>query len=322
MATNKPRSPRLGRGLSMLLAKPTAVMAGTDNPLALSGGPEGTAAPSSEATTHRMLDLDINDVQPNPNQPRQNFDLKKLNQLAHSIKTAGLIQPIVVRRESRPEDQVAYQLVAGERRWRAAKIAGLARILAIIRDLDDQQTAEYALIENLQREDLNPIERAQGFESLIEGLKLTHDQVAHRVGVDRTTITNALRLLSLDRDIQTLITNGAISAGQAKALAGITDHALQLELAKRAIQHDWSVRQLESEVRSRTQQGGKSRTTQTDTSSHSPHLDDLQQQIAQQLGTKVRIRQGKKKGTGSLEIDFFSLDQFDALLSRFGIETQ
>lgn len=321
MATNKPRSPKLGRGLSVLLAKPTAV-ADTDNPLAPHDEPERAAGPHSEATTHSMLDLDINDIQPNPYQPRQNFDPEKLNQLAHSIKTTGLMQPIVVRRESRPEGQVAYQLVAGERRWRAAKIAGLERILAISRDLDDQQAAEHALIENLQRENLNPIERAQGFEHLIEDLKLTHDQVAHRVGVDRTTITNALRLLTLDRDIQALITNGAISAGQAKALASITDHTLQLELAKRAIQHEWSVRQLESEVRSHTQQGGKSRTTQTNISSHSPHLDDLQQQIAQQLGTKVRIRQGKRKGTGSLEIDFFSLDQFDALLSRFGIETQ
>ena len=322
MATNKQRSPRLGRGLSTLLAKPTVAVADTDAEPVPAIGSKGAGAPGPEAASHRMVGLDVNNVQPNPHQPRRSFESKSINQLADSIKTAGLMQPIVVRPHPGPEGQVTYQLVAGERRWRAAKIAGLTRVPAIIRNLDDQQQAEHALVENLQREDLNPIERARGFEHLIEDLKLTHDQVAQHVGVDRTTITNALRLLSLGHDVQTLITNSALSAGQAKALAGIPDHDLQLELAKRAIQHDWSVRQLEREVRSRVQQRDSSRAPQSSGASRSPHLDDLQQQIAQQLGTKVRIRQGRKKGTGTLEIDFFSFDQFDALLSRFGVKTQ
>ena len=181
-----------------------------------------------------------------------------------------------------------------------------------------QQLAELALVENLQRQDLNPIERAMGFQHLVDRFALSHDKIAQRVGVDRSTISNALRLLHLCDSVRRLVQDGILSGGHAKALAALADAGRQEQLAKQAVQHAWSVRQLETAVRRAAAEpddqetGGRPR---------APHLTDLEQQIGQQLGTKVRVRSGRKKGTGALTIRFYSLDQFDELMARLGVET-
>ena len=217
------------------------------------------------------------------------------------------------------------RLAAGERRWRAAKLAGLDAIPALVRDLDDRQSAEWALIENLQREDLNPIERAEAFQHLIDQFKLTHDEIAQQVGVDRSTISNSLRLLFLQDDVRDLVRQDLLSGGQAKALAGLSDGDAQLRLADKAIRQGWSVRKLEEAVRAVA--ASAELTPDPDSKPGKParrpaHLADLEKQIGTALQTKVRIRPGRKKGTGTLQIDFFDLDQFDALLSRIGVEME
>lgn len=344
MAKNTTKRPRrLGRGLSSLLSQQVEVVppvsqlpsdgagraSGTGEGAGgaagglsggLSGGRDvgrGVPPDGSEADV-RVVYLRIDSIAPNPHQPRQSFDEQSLRGLADSIKTAGLMQPIIVRR-GRADEPAPYQIVAGERRWRAAGIAGLAEVPAIVHQLEDAQLAEWALIENLQREDLNPIERAMAFDRLIGQFKLTHGQVAQRVGVDRSTISNSIRLLQLDKSIQDLVAKGLLSNGHAKALTS-ADPSIQVDLAKRAIRQEWSVRRLEEAVRKLTQ----SPITMVDppVKARSPHLSDLENQIGQQLQTKVRIRPGRRRGTGTLAIEFFDIDQFDALLARLGVKTE
>ena len=335
MAKNTTKRPRrLGRGLSSLLSQQVAVM-----PPALclpadgAGRASGVGAVSREADERagvegrglppdgaeagvRMRYLPIDSIEPNPHQPRQNFDEQSLRGLADSIRAAGLMQPIIVRRYG-SDEAAPYQIVAGERRWRAAGIAGLAEVPALVHQLDDAQLAAWGLIENLQREDLNPIERAVAFDRLMSQFKLTHEQVAHRVGVDRSTISNSVRLLQLDKSVQELVARGLLSNGHAKALTG-AEPSLQIDLAKRAIRQEWSVRRLEAGVRKLTQ---SPITSDPPVKAGSPHLADLENQIGQQLQTKVRIRPGRRKGTGTLAIEFFDIDQFDALLARLGVKT-
>jgi len=327
------RASRLGRGLSSLMAKPVAVASAQKteavaiDPLAAGGGQAETivAEPIATESSEAILFLAIEAIQPNRHQPRQHFSEASLRQLATSIRSEGVIQPIIVRPtgHSSAHGAIAYELVAGERRWRAAQLAGLAALPAIVRELDDRQVAEWALIENLQREDLNPMERAEAFHRLTEQFNLSHDQIATRVGVDRSTVSNLLRLLNLDKDVRQMVRDGLLSMGQARALASLTDGKLQRALASQAIRQEWSVRKLEQAVR----QAGSA--TSIDAApapaaagKKAGHLRDLEQQLEEQLGTKVHIRPGRKKGSGTLAIDFYSLDQFDQILSRLGVEAE
>jgi ParB family chromosome partitioning protein len=276
-------------------------------------------------------------IHPNPHQPRSKFDPQALERLADSIRTAGVMQPITVRPRNPRKDQTgssaapSYELVAGERRWRAAQMAGLTEVPAIVRQLDDQQVAEWALIENLQREDLNAIERATAFQSLVQQFQLSHDKIAQRVGVDRTTITNTLRLLTLHAEVQQLVRDNHLSLGQAKAIAALPDQDQQLLVAKRVIKSGLSVRQVEAAVHELARAGASaaadgspdSQSAKTGSPAVRPaHLEDLERQIAQQLQTKVHIHPGRKKGSGTLSIDFYSLDQFDALLAKLGVQPE
>ncbi|MDX1682999.1 MAG: ParB/RepB/Spo0J family partition protein, partial [Phycisphaeraceae bacterium] len=232
---------------------------------------------------------------------------------------AGVMQPIVVRRAGN-----GYQLVAGERRWRAARKAGLDRVPAVIHDLSDAETAQWALVENLQREDLDPIERARAFEHLAQEFDWTHGQIAEQIGVSRAAVSNSLRLLSLPDEIRELIQAGSLSEGQAKVLAGIDTPARQLKLARRAADEGWSVRALENAAKPARPEGdggGAESSGGSDSSSRPPQLVDLERQISEQLQTKVQLKTGRKKGSGSLTIKFYSLDQFDGLLERLGVET-
>ena len=322
MATKKNRPSRLGRGLSSLMATPVEVaapvQAGDKNPAQTPEQPS-PPAPAGQSdplvtTADGLVHLPVNAVLPNPHQPRQRFDPVKIRGLAESIKSDGLMQPIVVR--PAPGDSGRYELVAGERRWRAAQEAGLEQVPALVRDIDEEKAAELALIENLQREDLNAIEKAEAFQHLGDQFGLTHTQIAERVGLERSSVSNLLRLLDLSDFVRDLVRENMLSMGQARAIAGLPDAVHQKALAQRAVREGLSVRQVEQEAR-RLQQPAASRAP---SSSSSSVLSDLEKQIGQQLGTRVKIKAGKKKGAGTLAIDFYSLDEFDALLARLDVK--
>jgi len=310
------RQPRLGRGLSSLMTaplQPTPKAGGSE-----SGKPHGTMsqANGNAGNAQELVYLAVDSIVPNLNQPRKVFDEVALKSLADSIQIAGVMQPVIVR--PGPEGHV-FELVAGERRWRAAQMANLDRLPALVQNLGDQEVAEWSLVENLQRADLNPMERAQAFQNLIEQFQLSHEQIGQRVGIDRSTITNTLRLLNLDQQVQDIIRQGLLSTSQAKVLLSIDDLHHQRLIARRAVTNDWSVRRIEHEVRSGKEIDPAKGNKQVK-SRHS-HLADLERQISEQLGTKVRVRPGRKKGAGMLSIEFYDLDQFDALLERFQVET-
>ncbi len=369
--SNEKRPARLGRGLSSLMSAPISVPASAPPPglaprarlassddvaVALVSPPESPADASevmtgvavavqaeavivqseaadaiSVAPRHAVLSLSLNAIAPNPNQPRKLFDAGSLEQLAASIRADGLIQPIVVRQK--PGEAGRYELVAGERRLRAAQIAGLQAIPAIVRELTDRQSTEWALIENLQREDLNPIDRAEAFAQLVDRYQLSHDAIAQRVGQDRSSISNFLRLLSLPRDAQDLVRNGLLSFGKARALLGLPDLAAQRALAIRAVKENWSARQVEAAVRAAATEGGGGAGGGDDSAGDGgaaaraanprlAHLADLQEQIGRQLGTKVKLTQAKKKGAGTLAIAFYSNEQFEELLGKLGVRLE
>ena len=328
----KSKPSRLGRGLSSLMATPVAVKPEAaetrrdapppppEHSAPADGGGKPEPAEASAGLDLAWLALDA--IVPNPHQPRQQFDAKALARLADSIASEGVMQPVVVRERADPlADEPRYELVAGERRWRAARLAGLDRLPAVVRSLDDQQLAEWALVENLQREDLNPMERAEAFRRLAEGFGLSHEEVAQRVGLERSTVTNHLRLLRLDAEVASLVAQGVLSMGQARALAGLDDAGAQRELAKRAVKEEMSVRQVEAAARAR--QGGETPTkASAPPSGRSAYLDDLERQMRDQLGTKVAVKPYRKKGTGCLSIDFHSLEHFDSLLALLGVKTE
>jgi len=266
-----------------------------------------------------LLRIPIGDIQPNRHQPRQTFDESALKGLATSIRNDGLMQPIVVRPATGGGAETPYELIAGERRWRAAKLAGLAAVPAIVHALTDEQSAEWALVENLQREDLNPIEKAEAFKRLADTFHLPHAKIAERVGLERSTVTNLLRLLDLSDFCRGLVRENLLSMGQARAIAGLPDAATQQQLAQRVVREGMSVRQVEQEVRKLLQ--SPSEVAVSPKKQAANNLVDLEKQIGEQLGTRVKLKAGRKKGAGTLAIDFYSLDEFDALLARMDVKT-
>jgi ParB family chromosome partitioning protein len=309
--------PRLGRGLKSLLSHPVTVEAAP---------PEHQPhTPTSDATPlpgERLLPVELAKIDPNPHQPRAAMDPVALRELAASIKASGLLQPIILR----PAADGRYQLVAGHRRTEAAKLAGLETLPAIIRDdSTDERQAEWALVENIQRQDLNAIERAKAYRRYVDTFALTHAQAAERLGEDRTTISNFLRLLDLNPGVQDLVSRGILSAGHAKVLAGITDPPLQDSFANRAVTEGLSVRKLEELINAppaATPDPGEAATI--DVAGHtrtlaakSPHVVELEQDLSRKLGTKLRIFPSKKKNTGKIVIQYFSLDEFDRIVERF-----
>lgn len=319
--TEKPPSHRkLGRGLSSLISAPVRV----DTPPHLTAPTVGAAAATPAATAESGFDirhLPVAQIVPNPRQPRQHFDEQSLKALADSITVSGLMQPIVVRQ--RRDGRGEFEIIAGERRWRAAQVAGLQKIPAMVRDVDDRLGAELSLIENLQREDLNPLERAEAFRRLIDEFGLTHQELAERVGLDRSSVTNHLRLLELDEFTRTAVRDGGLSLGHAKALLALTNNRLRSALAKEAVKRAWSVRELERRVKARQQ---------TDiTTEHAPPVGlkspaaantvDLERRLSEHLGTKVHLYRGRNKGSGRLVIEFYNLDQFEGLMRQMQFET-
>jgi ParB family chromosome partitioning protein len=258
------------------------------------------------------IQVPLGEVVANPHQPRKQMNEASIAELAASLKATGLIQPIVVRRVGD-----TYQLIAGERRWRAAKLAGLTSIPAILREVDSFTQAQMALVENVQRENLNPIDRAQAYRTLMSQLGLTQAELASRVGEDRSTIANHLRLLDLAEAVQAMISDGRISLGHAKILAGVSDQAEQNRLANLVVAQGLSVRNLE-----RLLQESTSRTTPpvAPALASSAHYQDLEKSLSRQLGLRVQLRAGAKKGRGKLILHYGTLDQFDELLGRLGVK--
>jgi ParB family chromosome partitioning protein len=250
-------------------------------------------------------ELEIESIVPGPMQPRTQFDDESLSQLADSIKAHGIVQPILVRRSGD-----GYELVAGERRWRAAKLAGLTTIPAVIKDIPDKDLLEVALIENVQREDLNPIEEAQAYNKLIETVGLTQEALAERVGRDRSYITNYLRLLRLPEDIQQLVKQKRISTGHARTLLALPHVDLQRLVARKIITNGLSVRATEDIVRKRT--AGGSPKPPPVRPAVDPNVRAAETKLRRALGTQVRILE-EATGSGKLEISFFNRQDLDRL---------
>lgn len=259
-----------------------------------------------------VVRLKINSVEPNKNQPRKNFDSDKLDALASSIKEHGLIQPIIVTEGKNG----IYKIVAGERRWRAAKKAGLKEISAVIDEYSDEEVAEIALIENLQREDLNPIEEALGYHQLLEDFNLTQELISQKIGKSRSAIANSLRLLSLDDQIKKLLISGEISSGHARAILSLESTELRLALSKRIIEDNLNVRQAEEiakQLNKKRPQKQKKETTAGDI-----EIENLENRIASTLGTKVKISHSPKKGR--IEIEYYGNDDLDRILGLLNLE--
>jgi ParB family chromosome partitioning protein len=257
--------------------------------------------------SHRIADIPIDQIEANPFQPRNQFDEQSLAELAESIKVHGLIQPITVRRLG-PD---AYQLISGERRLRASKMAGLEEVPAYVRIADDQGMLEMALVENIQRQDLNAIEVAITYQRLIEECDLTHDQLSQRVGKDRTTVTNFLRLLKLPPNIQEAIKMRRLSMGHARALAGVEDYVLRDSLFKQTLQEKLSVRALEQLIESYRQPKEKKAKSQLP-----PEYENVQQSLRQFFGTKKVQVKVRGEGKGQIVIPFQSVDDLNQLLDR------
>jgi len=268
------------------------------------------AAEPTEAEA--LVDVPIDQIEVNPHQPRKVFDFTALDELAASIRASGVIQPIIVRRVG-----ATYQLIAGERRWRAARQAGLDRIPAIVREATDAQSIELALVENLLREDLNPIEAAQAYQKLLAEFSWTQEELAQRIGKDRTSIANCLRLLRLPEEIQADLRSGRLTMGHARALLALPTVSEQLKLRDEILAHDWSVRTTEDSIRAKESLGGvngpllprKGRR-------RSVELAALEEALQRGLMTRVRIIGNERKG--KIEVSYATPDELERLADIFG----
>lgn len=250
------------------------------------------------------------DIEPNRDQPRKQFDDEALTELSNSISQHGVLQPLLVR----PMPDGGYQLVAGERRWRASRMAGLTEVPVVIRDLTDSQVAQLALVENLQRENLNPLEEANGYKELSDKFGYTQEKISEIVGKSRSAVANALRLLNLSESVQEMVSSGSLSMGHARALLSVEDGKTQKEIAKLVVQNDLSVRETERLVRNAV----KEKAVGKKTKKRNPYYDEAELALSQILGRKVKITKSSKKG--SLEIEFFDDSDLKKLLKIFDNE--
>lgn len=294
----------LGRGLGALIREPEAPQQSSAN-LPPSSAIGAAAAPAREPVQAGPREIEIDLIEPSPFQPRTRFREEALEELARSIRTSGIIQPLVVR----PVGS-RFQLIAGERRWRAAQRAGLARIPAIIREVSDGLALEMTLVENIQREDLNPIESARAFERLMTEFDLTQEAVAERTGKDRATVANAIRLLRLEPVIQEWIEEGKLTAGHGRALLAVGDLQLRMRYAKRSARGGLTVRQIERLAARRVRQ--------TDGASgySDPNIRSAIEELQRHLGTKVLLREKNKLRPGQLILEYYEDAQLMGLYDR------
>ncbi len=294
----------LGRGLSNLI--PTDDTTEDVSPKASKQTKTG-AVTKTEVVKKVEQTLNINRIEPNKNQPRKEFNEDALQELADSIKQFGVIEPLVVVKR-----KGYYELTAGERRWRAARLAGLKEVPVVIKDYDDQQIVEIALIENIQREDLNPIEEAHAYERLIQEFNLTQDEVAERVSKSRTTVTNALRLLKLTEKVQQMLIDDMLSTGHVRALITITEPQLQYETAMYIFDKKLSVRETESYVKKLLNKKPKEKTSEKEDPELSFLYKAIENRLKESLGTKTAIK-AKTKDSGKIEIEYYSQEDLERI---------
>lgn len=294
----------LGRGLSNLI--PTDDTTEDVSPKASKQTKTG-AVTKTEVVKKVEQTLNINRIEPNKNQPRKEFNDDALQELADSIKQFGVIEPLVVVKR-----KGYYELIAGERRWRAARLAGLKEVPVVIKDYDDQQIVEIALIENIQREDLNPIEEAHAYERLIQEFNLTQDEVAERVSKSRTTVTNALRLLKLTEKVQQMLIDDMLSTGHVRALITITEPQLQYETAMYIFDKKLSVRETESYVKKLLNKKPKEKTSEKEDPELSFLYKAIENRLKESLGTKTTIK-AKTKDSGKIEIEYYSQEDLERI---------
>lgn len=343
----KPIKSALGRGLAALISQPAVsvkmtgnlankfdnetVLVFESNNIAKDSAPTGKIVPlptslmqqvanqleNSQAEGLLMLSPDrlIN----NPNQPREEFKESEIIELASSINKLGVLQPIVVRPSNLEVGK--YEIVAGERRWRASKLAALDLVPVIVKDLSERETLEISIVENVQRENLNPLEQAKAYNRLMLEFNLSHEEVADRVGKDRATVTNIVRILKLNKEVQSLLGEGKITLGHAKALLGIKDGNGQLSLAKKVVNEQLSVRALEALVsRVSVLDDGKARKAKLNSNStdSDASIAELTERLRRALGTKVQLK--GKQSRGMIQIEYFSADELDRLLEKICTE--
>ena len=276
----------LGKGLSALIPEEVVVESGQDKK-------SGTLIP-------------LNEIKNDNNQPRKSFDNDKIAELTESIKTHGIIQPLILRKS----DDGFYIIVAGERRWRAAKMAGLKDVPAIVMELSEKEVLEISLIENIQRQDLNPIEEALAYKKLLSEFELTQEDLSKRIGKSRTAITNTMRLMNLDSRVQQYIIEGIITEGHGRALLGIKDEEIQYELSQKVIDENLSVRELERLVKKIVE--GKNKEEKSAITELNPYYKEIKNQLQNYFGTKVNI--SNKNSKGKIEIEYYSEDDLQRIL--------
>lgn len=276
----------LGKGLSALIPEDVVVESGQDNK-------SGILIP-------------LNEIKNDNNQPRKSFDNDKIAELTESIKTHGIIQPLILRKS----DDGFYIIVAGERRWRAAKMAGLKDVPAIVMELSEKEVLEISLIENIQRQDLNPIEEALAYKKLLSEFELTQEELSKRIGKSRTAITNTMRLMNLDSRVQQYIIEGIITEGHGRALLGIKDEEIQYELSQKVIDENLSVRELERLVKKIVE--GKNKEEKSAITELNPYYKEIKNQLQNYFGTKVNI--SNKNSKGKIEIEYYSEDDLQRIL--------
>ncbi|GAB7232200.1 ParB/RepB/Spo0J family partition protein [Facklamia hominis] len=272
-----------------------------------------TAYEESPGENELVTEVELSQIRPNPYQPRKHFDPEALNELAESIRKTGVFQPIIIRRSTIK----GYELIAGERRVRASKLAGKTTIPAIIRDLNEEAMIEIAVIENLQREDLSPLEEAEAYAMLMENLRLTQAQVAERIGKSRPYIANYIRLLQLPESVKDLVNQEKLTMGHARTLLGVNDSVQMVKLAKQVIKEHWTVRQLEEKVQSINQTSAKDKSVKTKKVTKSPYIRALENQMEEKFGSKSNIV--VKGNRGKIEIEYVSQSDLTRILDILDI---
>lgn len=310
------------RGLMALLANTS------QNPPPTAPGVSTASAGSAAAGVPQLSDVPIKAIRANPNQPRTNFDPAALSELAASIKAQGLVQPVVVR-HLKPEEVVGeakYELIAGERRWRASQIAGLTAIPVVVKKVfNDRDILILSLIENLQRDNLNPVEEAVAYDRLSKIFNLSHEQIAEGVGKNRASISNGIRILELPSTVQDALRHGHLSIGHAKVLLSIPDTNIQAQLASKAQAENLSVRDLERLVAATPEQSkptqirAKSKKGQRNARVAPAHIQEIEQELREHFGTRVHVEEGLHKGR--ILIEFYSVEDFDRIVSAMGVKT-
>jgi len=310
MADRKREKPRhLGRGLQSLLSPITSDNMETEQVLPIS--PSVSNFPVDKELRESLQKISIDSITPNPYQSRTVWNEQELSELTDSIRANGIIQPIIVRPIG-----TGFQLIAGERRLRAAELASLKSVPALVRRASDEQLHEWALVENIHRVDLNPIERAKAYHEYISTFSLTQAEAAERLGEGRSVIANYIRLLDLPHEIKQMMANGQLGMGHARAILALPTDELRRKLANRAMAGRLSVREVERLVRKYLAGTGQVKTT---IRTKPPHIIDIENKLSSQLGTKVSIETRKNGQRGKVIIEFYSLDEFDGILERIGL---